>query len=85
MRNCMADFITMEEVFINGFSIPWRNITELAPVQMQIFPKLMVKYFCDPVLHLQTRDDSFKEFSVSCEVFILLKLVARLKDKTSKE
>lgn len=42
----------------------------------------MGKCFCDPVSHLQTRGDSYKEFSESCEVFILFKLVARLKDKT---
>lgn len=43
----------------------------------------MGKYFCGPVSHLQTSGDSFKELSVSCEVFILFKLVARLKDKTA--
>lgn len=52
---------------------------------MQIFAKLMEKYFCDPVSHLQTGGDTFKEFSVFCEVFILFELVVRLKDKTSRE
>lgn len=50
---------------------------------MRIFTKLMGKSFCDPVSHLQTRGDSYKEFSESCEVFVLFKLVARLKDKTA--
>lgn len=45
----------------------------------------MVKYFCDPVSHLQTWGDPFKEFSVSYEMFILFELVARLKEKIIRE